>query len=192
MADKTRAPRKYDTLPEKLEAVRFEGTDHAVTLDFVKTELKKKQKDAPPRFALMPPKPKNDEDLQKIATFIGHPEAGTLLSRALRSFSQRWSFNAHAKSDGIFVPDDFKKMAAQFSARGETKTALKEEYDELSEELISLFQDQSIDVPTRMSRGNEITLRMKDIKEALDRKEFKEDVDDDEEEENGVAASATA
>lgn len=183
MADKTRAPRKFETLPADFDGVRFAATDHEKHLKFVKTELKKKQKDAPPRFALIPERPKKDEQWQELVDFGGPQLVGESFYRFTRAMAQRWTFKAFSKDEGIFVPDEFAKMVDKFSARGETLKALRAELDELQTEMIEISQDTTTDAAEKMKRFTEIVERMKEVKEAIDfnsaTPEDDEDADDE-------------
>lgn len=186
MADKTRAPRKFETLPETYDGSRFIGTDHEKHLKFIKTELKKKQKDAPPRFALIPERPKKDEQWQELVDFGGPQLVGESFYRFTRSMAQRWTFKAFSKDEGVFVPEEFAKMVDKFSARGETLKSLRSELDELQTEMIEISQDTTTDAAEKMKRFTEIVERMKDVKDAID---FNSASPDDEEDTEDAVAS---
>lgn len=171
MADtKQKAPHKYESLPEVFDAKRLiNGNEQHYP--FLKAKLRKIDKEAADRFALVPKRPTTDDEKVQLQQFGGLEIVSDLFLRGARNLSTRWTINSFAGDTGLFVPEEFAKCVDTWSARGETIKALKAEQLELIDELTEIQQDRQMSVDIKMKRFNEIMERMVAIKEAI---EFKQ------------------
>jgi len=187
MADTTktdRAPRKFESLPDELVGVRApNGEDAKLTWSFKKAgPLRKKNKNTPDMFALKPVRPSNEEEQQKFIQWMGLKLATELALRNTTQFAVKWTLGpSFHKGSGLFLPEEFQKCVDTFSARGETIKALKEEQEELMEEMVTVNKDKAMTVDNKRKRFEEIANRIEEIQKAIEIKTAEPDEDEDSE-----------
>ncbi len=155
---------------------------------FTQQKLKKKDKTAADRFALVPVKPKDPEDFQAWLDFLDPKQAALTSYQRVRGMSANWTTSSINKDTGRFIENDFIKCVEDLNARGETNKALNEERIELTNDIIALGRNTAMSGPEKIAKMTEIGERLNTISTILTERAAK--AQEDEELEEATAANA--